>query len=171
MSYALSGTDDTRARIERLEQSIRTLQGLTLVGLALLAGLAAALAWFANSVAGARSASTIEARRFVLKDESGTVRGTFEVDGSNNARLVLGDQAAPTPRGNLVALGAGPGIGARMRLDANGPPQAGGAQAESGILLTQGGNLSASLTMREDGSSYVSLKEPRGGVVVLPPSR
>ena len=82
--------DTLLARVERLERQNTRLWGslLAVAGLAIL-GL--------TGRAGAEATpETVEARRFVLKDEAGVKRGEWFVDGSNGRLRLYGPDGKKT---------------------------------------------------------------------------
>jgi hypothetical protein len=83
-------------RLEVLERDNRRLQrsaNLSFIGIAILLGLVVALVWVAGRYGMPGSvAREVAARQFVLRDQSGTLRGVWGMGEDGAVRLVLQDQ-------------------------------------------------------------------------------
>jgi len=87
------GTPEQRLEaMEREMRRVRRLGGFVIFGLAVLLGVAAAI--IAMAERGRlldRSQDLVESKRFLLRDESGRIRGLWEATDSGAAQLILSD--------------------------------------------------------------------------------
>jgi len=108
VSQTRTGTPEQRLEaMEREMRRIRRLSGFVVVVLGVLLGVAAAI--IAVAERGRildRSHGMIEAKQFVLRDESGRIRGIWEATDSGAAQLILSDSAG-RERMRLRVLGDG----------------------------------------------------------------
>jgi hypothetical protein len=97
-------------RLDVLERDNRRLQrsaNLSFIGIAILLGLVVALVWVAGRYGMPGSvAREVAARQFVLRDQSGTLRGVWGMGEDGAVRLVLQDQTG-RPRVKVSLLGDG----------------------------------------------------------------
>ncbi|HWB43477.1 MAG TPA: hypothetical protein VG500_19615 [Gemmatimonadales bacterium] len=95
MSPVRTGTPEQRLEaIERDMRRVRRLSGFVIVALAVLLGVAGAI--IAMAERGRlldRSHDLVESKRFLLRDESGRIRGLWEATDSGAAQIILSDSA------------------------------------------------------------------------------
>ena len=95
MNPPKAGTPEQRLEVmEREMRRVRRLGGFVILALAVLLGVAAAI--IAMAERGRlldRSHDLVEAKRFLLRDESGRIRGLWEATDSGAAQLILSDAA------------------------------------------------------------------------------
>lgn len=93
MTAPRTGTPEQRLEaMEREMRRVRRLGGFVIVGLAALLGVAAAI--IAVAERGRlldRSHDLVESKRFLLRDESGRIRGLWEATDSGAAQIILSD--------------------------------------------------------------------------------
>jgi hypothetical protein len=168
--------------VERENERLRRRSTLALAGaVAALAMTAFALVWSASSLRPV--AEAMEARRFVLRDANGLVRGAFELTPNGPARLVLQDQDG-RERLKLTLLADGsPGLTFSDRdgrprtvlgllpdqtstlvfADRAGATRAvfglSGTQAPMLVLADRNGSTRAGLSIADDGSPHFTLFE------------
>ena len=81
-------------RVERENQRLRRFVMMLAAGLAIVLALSAAMLVFSIGGFPGRVAEVVEAKRFVLRDESGLARGAFELTADGGSELVLRDRDA-----------------------------------------------------------------------------
>lgn len=95
MNPARSGTPEQRLEaMEREVRRVRRMGGFLLFALAILLGIAGSI--IAMAERGRlldRSHSLVEAKRYLLRDESGRIRGLWEATDSGAAQIILSDAA------------------------------------------------------------------------------
>jgi hypothetical protein len=85
---------DIQSRLDLLETRLRRHQVVSFVSLA-LAVLAAAWGWQIRSNVTSTFGTTIEANRFVLRDEKGYPRGVWEINAKNEPSFQIGQPGYP----------------------------------------------------------------------------
>lgn len=95
MNPPRTGTPEQRLEaMEREMRRVRRLGGFVIVALAVLLGVAGAI--IAMAERGRlldRSSDLVESKRFVLRDESGRIRGLWEATNTGAAQLIFSDSA------------------------------------------------------------------------------
>ncbi len=90
--------------LERENRRLRRYSSYAFLGLAVLLGLIVALVWVSGRRGAPGSvAEEVAARRFILRDAVGTIRGAWGIGGDSAVRLVLQDSAG-RPRVKLSLL-------------------------------------------------------------------
>lgn len=158
---------DLTRRLERLEQENAQLKRqsklLTIGGAAVMGLLALMLIGRLVSAFSGGGADVVEARRFVLRDAEGIIRGVWELADNGGARLVLRDRDA-RERLRLTLLPDGsPGLtladrDGRSRTVLGLLPD----QTASLVFADQAGKTRAVLGLPADGSSALAFAD-RGG--------
>jgi hypothetical protein len=83
---------DRMDRLERENRRLRRFGNLTLIGMAIVLGLAAAVFWFSGRFGALGGIpENIVARQFSLRDGQGATRGTWSVADDGTVRLVFND--------------------------------------------------------------------------------